>query len=202
MHWKNSNFGIRYFLANGCHTPDEAYRILKQLHEERDVAIRNSEASELRTKAKILRANQILADSSSTEIERLEAQADISEVEAFREQSTAVLEQAIRERSYIESLIDELQPHRKYKDLPDHEAFQMTQTEEWKLELIWRAENFLASQGSIPHDHLSTMRLHPDWETELFPQIQHIISEQHQNNLTLKGHDVLAALPSIQDEQS
>lgn len=173
MHWRNSNFGIKYFIASKAHCADEAYRLLKELWEDRDVAIKNSEASRIRSEAKRKRAERVLA-SNADELDKMEAQADLVELAAFEDQGKAVLEAAIKERAYIQSLIDEIQPLRTFGHLPDYEASQATQELEWKHELVWRAENFLASQGSIPHDHLSTMRLHPAWEQELLPKIQNI----------------------------
>ena len=71
--------------------------------------------------------------------------------------------------------MDDLLPQCVYfGHIPDDEAAQACQEEEWKLELMWRAENFLGSQGMIPHDHLATMRMHPAWK-ELSGHVQHLI---------------------------
>ena len=174
MHWRNSNFGIKYFIANSCHTADEVYRKLCELKEERDVAIKNVNASILRQQAKIKKANSIIKNIMSKEWEVLEAQADLEEIKAFKEQGQACYEEALRERDFIQSLIDQIQPHRKYSHLPDYEAHQMAQQEEWKLELVFRAENFLMSQGSIPHDHLATMRAHPEFNSYILPNIDSV----------------------------
>jgi len=149
------------------------HRVAKELYEDRDVSIKNAEASKLRSEAKRKRAQHII-DSEANEVEKLEAQADLVELVAFEDQGKAVLEAAIKERDYIQSLIDKIQPYRKFPHLSDYDAAQAAQSEEWKLELIWRAENFLASTGSIPSDHLSTMRLHSAWEQEILPAIQKI----------------------------
>ncbi|MCK5307110.1 MAG: hypothetical protein KAJ73_00730 [Zetaproteobacteria bacterium] len=171
MHWKNSNFGIRNFIANGCHTPDEAYRMLKQLYEERDLAVRNVKAEQLRTEAKAQRARMVLNNADADRPTLLEAEADLVEIEAFKEHGEMLLADAKRERAYIQSLIDQVQPLRKFAHLPDPEAFQECQEEHWKLELLWRAENFMATQGFIPHDHMATMRLHPAWKAEIHPRL-------------------------------
>jgi hypothetical protein len=65
----------------------------------------------------------------------------------------------------------ELEPQRKYKHLTDQEAHEAMQREEWCHELMNRAENFLVSQGTIPHDHLEAMRNHPDFSTQILPHI-------------------------------
>ncbi|MEM0174124.1 MAG: hypothetical protein QXI16_06445, partial [Sulfolobaceae archaeon] len=51
--------------------------------------------------------------------------------------------------------------------------------EEWKWELLSRAENFLLSQGMIPPDHFDTMRHHPAFKTEILPVIMEITEMMH-----------------------
>ena len=128
----------------------------------------------MRSKAKRKRAQAVLDDKNASEIDKLEAEADIVEMDAFKEQGDACYDQAVRERAFIDGLIEQVKPYRKFADLPEAEAHQLAQQEEWKHELIFRAQNFLGSQGFIPHDHLATMRMHPAWESELFPKIQKI----------------------------
>ena len=169
MHWRNSNFQIKNFIAGSCHTPDEAYRKLKELKEERDVAISNANASLVRNKIKRLKAEKQLV--SSDELEQLEGKATLMEMDAFEQQAKDVYEQAVRESQYIQTLLNEVEPYRKYKDLPDYEANQLAQEEEWLLELKYRAENFLLSLGTIPADQLSTMRMHPQWKLVIEPYI-------------------------------
>lgn len=199
-HWKNSNFQIKYFIAGNCHTADEAYRQLFQLWEDRDVAIRSAEASAMRAKAKLIRAQRVLSNQQCDEATKLEAEADIAEFNAFKDQSVSVLKQAMAERDYIKSLMDELEPHRKYKHLSLEEAFQATQEEEWFEELKWRAENFLATQGHIPHDHLATMRLHPAWEQQLLPYVNLIIEEQKQGRVSIPAHKT--PIPALENKSN
>ncbi|MGF3990643.1 hypothetical protein ACQX7T_15570, partial [Staphylococcus aureus] len=40
--------------------------------------------------------------------------------------------------------------------------------------LMRRAENYLLSQGSIPHDHFETMRLHPEFSTVILPHVNRV----------------------------
>lgn len=171
MHWRNSNFQIANFLAGKCHTADEAYRLLCELREDRDLAIRASAAARLRSEAKIIRANAVLA-SAKDEADKLEARADIEEVAAYANQSQSVYDQSVRERSYIDQLIEKIKPLRKYKDLPDEEAHQATQREEWKLKLIHRAKTFLLTSGTIPQDQFDIMMAHPDFHSEIVPAIE------------------------------
>lgn len=199
-HWRNSNFQIKHFIAGKCHTPDEAYRQLYELWEDRDIAVRNAEASALRAKAKLLAAKRVMDTPNADEVAKLEAEADVVEFKAFKDQSDAVLEQAVRERDYIKGLMGEVKPFCKYKDLPHHEAFQLAQEEEWLEELKWRAENFIASQGTIPHDHLATMRLHPAWEDKLLPYVNTVVTNMQQGKLTAPAHS--SPLPVLENKNN
>lgn len=46
---------------------------------------------------------------------------------------------------------------------PTMDDYQGNQRSEWRLELEYRAENFLLTTGTVPADHFSTMRMHPDF---------------------------------------
>lgn len=164
MYWRNSNFQILYFLVGKCHTPDEAYRQLLQLHEERDTAVKAQEAYVCQHEAKRLRALRILRNPLRSKAAKLDAQAVLIEQQILAQQQKNCLDQAVRERTFIEELIARIEPLRKFAHLPDYEAHQQTQREEWYLELVKRAENCLLGQGYIPHDQLAAMRAHPDWE--------------------------------------
>ena len=108
------------------------------------------------------------------EVEQLEGEADLAEIDAFAELNSKNIAAAIDELKFINSCIDSVSPQRKYKELPDAEAHAAAQQEEWKYELIHRAENYLLTSGSIPVDHFSTMRLHPEFQNAILPSIQAI----------------------------
>ncbi len=173
MHYKtnrlNHDFRIIYFLAGSCHTPDAAYGLLCDLREDRTNAINNYKAEKIREKAKILRAKRRME--SDDEAERLEGEADIAAIVSTAECGLRNYEAALAELATIEKLMAHLEPHRKYAHLSQPEAHEAAQEEEWKLELIHRAENSLLTTGSIPPDHFATMRLHPAFATELLPAI-------------------------------
>jgi hypothetical protein len=69
------------------------------------------------------------------------------------------------------------------------------QEEEWLGELKQRAENFLLTAGTIPHDHFQTMRMHPQFKAELVPHIQ-LVNQKIQKAALLgqQGQDGMAAL--------
>lgn len=177
MHWRNSQFQVVYFLVGKCHTPDEAYRVLKELREERQLALANADVEDLRSNAKFASASDILCSPGSGTARRYEARAEIKEIQAFMTQTQACIDEAKRELDFLEQLIVKINPLRKYAALPDHEAHQMAQQEEWLYELMTRAENYIASQGFIPHDQFATMRLHPQWTQVIQPRVLALLSE-------------------------
>lgn len=177
MHSKNNrqnhDFQIAYFLAGSCHTADQAYALLCDLREDRAHALRMVESSELRAQARVMRARQRLAENKS-EADNLEARAELSESEANSALEAVNRDAAIEELAFINRLIDLLQPLRKYAHLPDRQAHEAIQMEEWRLELIKRAENYLLAGNAIPADQLGTMRLHPQFELGILPEVQKI----------------------------
>lgn len=168
----NHDFQIIHFIAGSCHTPDGAYAILCDLKEDRENALKMFEASRLRQQARRLRAEARLNDVE--EAIRLEAQADLAEMAAMEETTHKNYEGAVAELKTIETCIRSLQPYRRYKHLPDSQAHEAAQTEEWKLELIHRATNCLLTTGTISTDHFATMRLHPAFQTEIWPAINEV----------------------------
>lgn len=167
MHWRNSHFQLRWFLAGRCHTADEAYRLLLELREERVRALEQANIGRL-TAAWWLRSVawlrwlpwvgariRLMLMAHATEVPRL----------------TEMVRVAEEELAAIDRLIDEIRPHRVYGHLPDREAHQAAQRAEWRAELEFRAENFLVAEGRIPADQLATMRQHPDFAASIWPHI-------------------------------
>jgi hypothetical protein len=167
---RNTHFQIEHFLIGSCHTADGAYSLLCDLREERNDALAQVEASSLRTRAKLIKAERNL--SSPDEVKRLKAQADISEITAHADTLQRNIAAARAELAFIDDCISKIQPHRKFGHLPDLEAHEAAQRDEWRLELEYRAVNFLVTAGTIPHDHFASMRQHPDFETHILPAIE------------------------------
>ena len=151
--------------------------------------IRNSESQRWRRDAKIAAAEEIIADSSSKRSECLNAQADILEANADITTWELNLQAAKNELVTIKQLMDELEPLRKYSNLPTLEANEACQREEWLLELLGRAEVFLVTQGTIPWDHLNTMVCHPDFKSHIVPHINKLTASIQQ--LTSSGEGLL-----------
>jgi hypothetical protein len=174
-HRTNSDFQLKYFLVGSCHTADAAWTLLYGQKIDIEGKIRFAKVAELRRDAKRLAALEILSSENTTDSARMNAEADIHEVESEKIVSDLNLKAAIDELECINTLMAELDPHRKYAHLSLFEANEACQREEWLEELKTRAENFLVSQGAIPCDQLSTMRTHPDFETMLVPFIQETV---------------------------
>jgi hypothetical protein len=173
-HRNNSDFQLKHFLANSCHTPDGAWMLLYGQLNDMDVKLKLTKSQALKTQAGIMRAEKILSSKKSTKADKLEAEADIIEIQAGEETWRLNTEAAQAEYNTIKSLMDELEPLRKYSHLPLLEANEAAQEEEWLGELKCRAENFLLTQGSIPHDHFETMRNHPSFKQEIVPHIENL----------------------------
>lgn len=168
----NTNFQIAYFVAGNCHTADAAYFALRNLETERQRAVDSIPIVELKWRATRMKLEQQLT--SAHEYERIEAQAELQALDLEIRNYQPMADSARAELAFIQECIERVQPERKYGHLPDIEAAEMCQAEEWGLELQRRAENYLLTSGTIPHDHFNTMRLHPEFETRLLPHIEKI----------------------------
>lgn len=168
----NHDFQILHFLAGSCHTADGAYALLCDLRDDRADALKHYEAARLREQAKRVRAQVKINDAD--EAAQLDGLADIEELEAGAETVRKNVLAARAELDFIQRCIERLQPHRKYAHLPDAEAHEACQAEEWRLELIGRAQNYLLTGQGIPADQFATMRMHPDFASHILPAVEEI----------------------------
>lgn len=173
-HRTNSDFQLKHFLAGSCYTADGAWMLLYGQKLDIETKIRYAKICELRRNAKSITAKEILGSPNATPAAKLNAEADLQEVENEAITAELNLKAAIDELNCINKLMEELEPHRKYGHLPVLEANEACQREEWLGELKARAENFLVCQGSIPCDQLTTMRSHPDFDAILVPYIKDV----------------------------
>lgn len=168
----NSNFGIAFFLAGACHTPDAAYALLLELKEDREMALSQIRAGRFRVAAKLAKSKYYIEH--GTEWEKLEAEAEKAKIEDDEQFSEKNIKAAEEELAFINACIERVQPHRAYAHLPDNEAHQAMQREEWKREFIWRAENFYLTSGMIPPQEFESMRKHPDFQADILPAMENI----------------------------
>ena len=185
-HRNNSDFQLRYFIANNCHTADIAWCVLYEQKLDIFTKLEATKARLVRRKAKKLEIDKKLK--SASEIDRLNAQADLIDWESGEGMLEMAIKGAEQELATIESIMAELEPQRKYGHLPVLEASQAAQREEWLLEFKRRTENYLLSIGTIPEDQLNAMRNHPDFEAEIVPHVKQV---SYQIN---KSDDKLALL--------
>lgn len=180
-HRNNSDFQLRYFLAGSCFTPDGAWMLMYEQRIDREAVVKSCEAQRLRRDAKILEAQEVIENPNTSKADKMRAEADIIEVDANYYAWEKNLEGAKMELATITSLMEELEPYRKYKHLPLLEANEAAQRDEWMGEFKNRVENFLFSTGTIPEDHLRAMRNHPDFQTKLLPHITEVMNKLSQS---------------------
>ena len=179
-HKKNTNFQIVYFLIGSCSTPDGAYSLLCDLKEERQGALDAYEVTKLKNEAKKLRAEKLL---KGNEADVLDGKAELLELKQSEKTSKGLYESAKNELDFIDKCLAVIEPVRMFSNLPEIEAHEAAQFEEWKGELIRRAENSMLTTGGIPTDQFNTMRMHPAFKTEILPRI----NEMTQLMLTKDG---------------
>lgn len=186
MHWKYSNYQIFHSILANCHTYDEAYRVLRELEEDQDLAIKLALVESKRAQSKVLAAKEVINDTSETRFNKLRSEADVLETDARREVTQACLDEARRTLSFIRLLISKIEPLRLYKHLPDHEAHQAIQPLEWKLDLVWKSYSMLCSSRAFSYDHFINVKMHPD-SAELIPVLNDLL-------LMAQAHDIMPLL--------
>ena len=168
----NTNFQIAYFIAGSCHTADAAYIALLSLKQDREQALAAAKVSDLKKQAAVINATKKTQDQDPAE--QLLGQAELLEIQQQEQLTTRLIAAAQSELEFINQCIAQVQPLRKYGHLSDHEAAEACQKDEWLGELCYRAENYMLTAGSIPHDHFATMRQHPDFAATILPRIEQI----------------------------
>jgi len=164
-------------MAGSCFTPDGAWMLMYGQKIDREAVVQSCEAQRIRREAKILDAQAVIDDPNASKTDKMRAEADIIEADAHFYTWSTNMEAAQMELATIKSIMEELEPHRKYAHLPLLEANEAAQRDEWLGEFKNRVENFLFSTGTIPEDHLRAMRNHPDFQTELLPHIQGVMNK-------------------------
>jgi hypothetical protein len=174
-HRNNSDFQLRYFMANNCHTADIAWCVMYEQKLDIQIKLDSTKAKLLRRQARFIEIEQALE--SQDPVTQLNAQADLIEWQSGEGMLEMAVLGAEQELATITSIMAELEPQRKYADLPILEAAQAAQREEWLLEFQRRTENYLLSTGTIPEDHLNAMRNHPDFEVNIVPFITNVLQK-------------------------
>jgi len=185
MHWRNSNFQNLAFIVGATHTPDEAYRVILSQMEERENSIEEADISRKKIDLKKRRLEYTISNSEGFDKE--EAELDLEELFSKNKTSTGCYNAAIKELGFLVELKDVVEPFRKYKDLPDTEAHQMIQSEEWAHEFIYRAQNQLAVGQGIDPVLIKDIRQHPSGDTLILPIINEMIKSSQEGTLQIHG---------------
>lgn len=176
-HRLNSDFHIEHFLAGNRKTPDGKYALLYSMKIDIEHKIAVSESQRLEREANI-EEQEYLISTAQHAWEKKRAQAEIAKLNAAIPTWEMNVKGAQAELATIQKLMDELEPQRKYADLPLLDAFEASQQEEWKLELIERSENQMLSRTiGIDWDVLEAMRSHPEFKTEMLPHLSEFITK-------------------------
>lgn len=170
----NTNFQILHFIAGNCHTVDGAYIALLNQRNERKRAIDALPILELKCKITRIEAERLCA--STDPVDQLNGEVKLLELELELEYQKELVDGAKEELAFIEECMERLEPFREYGYMSNTQAAEACQEREWLLELKRRAENFLLTTGTIPHDHFNAMRQHPGFTKELLPHIERIHS--------------------------
>lgn len=170
-HRNNSNFQLKHFIAGGCHTADGAWNILYEQMVDIKIKLQATKANLLRRKAKKIELEE-RKNNIKSEQDKFLYEADLMEFLSSEGLVELAIEGAEKELAFIENLMDELEPYRKYKHLPFLEATEAAQQDEWREEFKHRIENYLLGQGFVPADQLEAIRKHPDFETDILPHIK------------------------------
>jgi len=174
-HRNNSDFQLRYFMANNCHTADIAWCLMYEQKLDIEIKLAATQANTLRRKAKGIEIEEGLK--SPDPVKQLSAQADLIEWQSGEGLLELAILGAEQEIATIKSIMAELEPQRKYAHLSILDAAQAAQREEWKLEFQHRIENYLLTRGTIPEDQLQAMRSHPDFESSIVPFISNVLDK-------------------------
>jgi len=190
----NSNFNTLYFLIGSCHTPEGAYFLIKENIDVRKTTLDQYKANLLRNEARLIELNSKLAE-AKTEAKKLKIEADLLDLKNSTESNSLFYESALDEYNFLLDCLEKLDGIRENRDLSDIQAHEASQRVEWRLEMIFRAENFLLTQGRIPADEFATFRMHPDFQSHIFPAINEL-----SNLLELSKLDINKIIPEQQVE--
>lgn len=177
---QNTDFQLAYFIAGSCKTADGAWSVLQAQKKDMEKRIASAKASRLRLK---IRKNKIDEMPESTEEEELEKEASLIEYNSDYETFLDTYRGAEMELDTINDLIERIEPYCQF-DTSDYLVHQeQTQRLEWQEELKARGENMtLSNILGIPYDHLNTMRMHPDFSSEILPHINKTRQAINQSN--------------------
>lgn len=168
---------MRHFIAGGCYTPDAAYCLLYAQLEQLEMDVAAGEAAVLETEARDMELNieAISAQNKDDQVAILRNRAERIKHESMKKNFKLNYEGARREVQELNNLMEQLKPHCKYWNEDIIKMEQDMQHDEWVGELKARGENYLLGNLlGIPHDHIATMRQHPEFGSQILPHINKV----------------------------
>lgn len=171
-HRTNSDFQLRHFIANSCHTADAAWCLMYDQRLAAQEKIIHTKARIMKQQAERIKIEEKL--NSDDPYERIIGEADLMVWEHSQTLIEPMMKGAEDELATIETIMAELEPKRKYGHLSVLEATSLSQRDEWLEEFKHRCENYLISMGTIPEDQLAAMRKHPDFKEQIVPYVQQL----------------------------
>lgn len=183
MHWNNSNFQKLYFIIGTAHTPDEAYRQCLELLDDRFMAKNEADHGKKETALEIERLQSIVDNESEDTFVRRKAALDIEKFEVNKSTSDKCYDECLREIEFLEDIKKKIEPHRAFGLLPQHEANQLSQSDFWAHEFLFRAQNQIATRGCIEPGTLKDIRTHPAAESFLIPEVNVLMNAQRKGEV-------------------
>ncbi len=174
-HRKHSSFALRHFIAGGCYTPDAAYCLLYAQLEQLEMDVAAGEAAVLETEARDMELSIEAEKVKDDPVASLRNRAERIKHDSMKKNFKLNYEGAQREVQELNNLMEQLKPHCKYWNEDIIKMEQDMQHDEWVGELKARGENYLLGNLlGIPHDHIATMRQHPEFGKQILPHINKV----------------------------
>lgn len=190
----NTDFQIQYFVEGSAQTDDGKWALLWMQVRVQQQKIDSIPAYHIKREAQLEQIEFRIVN-AKTPWKRKLAEAELIETK-IGHAGWEVVEQAwIDEIDFMKRRMALLDEDCLYRDLPLLQRIEAAQRLEWCEELKVQAENYIISQGFIPHDHLHAMRMHPDFELKILPHIGALCDLK----MKCQGHPalMLANLPQM-----
>ena len=177
----NTNFDILHFVGREAHTPDGKYvlyvaqrNVLKENYKRFLIAQKRKELKIADLKRTIELGAYAVGGAGRISDMSLE----IEELEASDENDRLNIEGARAEMEFYDKIIAHLEPMCKYVHLGLIEQQEAVQEEEWLIEFVERARNYIQSVGHIPADQLSAMKAHPRFKEAILPELKALMAKR------------------------
>ncbi len=177
----NTNFDILHFVGKDAYTPDGKYvlyvaqrNVLKENYTRFLIAQKRKQARIQDLKRTVEQGSYAVGTTGRA----FDASLEIEELEASDENDRLNLEGGRAEIEFYDKIIAQLEPMCKYIHLGLIAQQEAVQEEEWLLEFVERARNYIQSVGHVPADQLSAMKAHPRFKESILPEIKMLMANR------------------------